>query len=108
MNIQENQIEVNDYLDLYLYAKNIGDKPWQAEIIEKLKIIINENQKSRLLALTALLEKYKRLNGEILATYQQMKHQPPTVNLDVKIQQLKQQRILLGRQIELTKRHSSK
>ena len=34
MNIQENQIEVNDYLDLYLYAKNIGDKPWQAEIIE--------------------------------------------------------------------------
>jgi hypothetical protein len=39
MNIQENQIEVNDYLDLYLYAKNIGDTPWQSEIIEKLKII---------------------------------------------------------------------
>jgi hypothetical protein len=108
MNIQENQIEVNDYLDLYLYAKNIGDKPWQAEIIEKLKIIVNENPKSRLHSLTELLEKYKRLNGEILGIYQQMKHQSSNINLDVKIQQLKKQRILLGRQIELTKGHSAK
>ena len=53
MNIQENQIEINDYLDLYLYAKNIGDEPWQAEIIEKLKTTSNPNQKTRLLALTA-------------------------------------------------------
>jgi hypothetical protein len=70
------------------------------------------NQKSlknlRLYSLTELLEKYKRLNGEILDIYHQLKHQPSNINLDVKIQQLKQQRILLGRQIALTKSHSSK
>lgn len=30
-------MSVNDYLDLYNYAKAINDGQWQADIIEKLK-----------------------------------------------------------------------
>lgn len=33
----ETELWINDYLDLYLYAKSIEDYLWQQEIIEKLK-----------------------------------------------------------------------
>ncbi|QGQ47670.1 hypothetical protein [Metabacillus sediminilitoris] len=39
MSIQEDNVLVNDFLDLYLYAGKIGDPLWQEEIIENLKII---------------------------------------------------------------------
>lgn len=37
MNFGEIQLCVNDYLDLYLFAKSMNDPLWQQEIIEKLK-----------------------------------------------------------------------
>jgi hypothetical protein len=37
VNISETQLKINDYLDLYLYAKRIDDPLWQEEIIEKLQ-----------------------------------------------------------------------
>lgn len=33
----ETQSWINDYLDLYLYAKRMEDDLWQQEIIEKLR-----------------------------------------------------------------------
>lgn len=33
----ETELWINDYLDLYLYAKRMDDYLWQQEIIEKLK-----------------------------------------------------------------------
>ncbi|MCM2532354.1 hypothetical protein NDK43_08070 [Neobacillus pocheonensis] len=37
MNFGEIQLCINDYLDLYLFAKSMNDPLWQQEIIEKLK-----------------------------------------------------------------------
>lgn len=37
MNHRNKQLWINDYLDLYLYAKSIDDYWWQQEIIEKLQ-----------------------------------------------------------------------
>ena len=37
MNHCEVKIWVNDYLDLYLYAKSMNDHLWQQEIIEILQ-----------------------------------------------------------------------
>jgi hypothetical protein len=45
MSIIEAHLEVNDYLDLYIYAESIGDDSWQYEIIEKLQNFQNEVNK---------------------------------------------------------------
>jgi hypothetical protein len=37
MNDGEAKMWINDYLDLYLYAKRMNDVLWQQEIIEKLQ-----------------------------------------------------------------------
>ncbi|WP_026566772.1 hypothetical protein [Bacillus sp. UNC41MFS5] len=37
MNAGEVKMWINDYLDLYLYAKSMNDVLWQQEIIEKLQ-----------------------------------------------------------------------
>ncbi|WP_299095302.1 hypothetical protein [uncultured Metabacillus sp.] len=54
------QLEVNDYLDLYLFAGQIGDPLWQEEIIEKLKTIQTKKNKSINIA-KKLLKRYKVL-----------------------------------------------
>ena len=45
MSIKEEQLWVNDYLDLYIYAGSMGDISWQQEIIEKLQHYHNEIKK---------------------------------------------------------------
>ncbi|MEH7121012.1 hypothetical protein V7128_26930 [Neobacillus vireti] len=37
MNDIEEKMWINDYLDLYLYAKSMNDYLWQQEILEKLQ-----------------------------------------------------------------------
>jgi hypothetical protein len=99
MSIQEDNLLVNDYLDLYLYAGEIGDTLWQEEIIENLKIIYNKKKQPELAGLNMYLERFKRLNEEILSIYQQMRQQSSIEHLEQRIQELKQQRIVVGRQI---------
>jgi recombinational DNA repair protein RecR len=98
MNIQEIKLQINDYLDLYLYAGIMGDKLWQQETIEKLKNIVTEKiQKPT--DLNKLMIRYKRINEEILTIYHQMKQQSTHHYLEEKLRELKQQRLILGRQI---------
>lgn len=47
MNFGEIQLCVNDYLDLYLFAKSMNDPLWQQEIIEKLKTFQKGETKSQ-------------------------------------------------------------
>ena len=44
MSIREVRLQVDDYLDLYLYAETIGDQLWQQEIIERLQSFYQEPQ----------------------------------------------------------------
>lgn len=104
MSVREIQLEVNDYLDLYLYAGSIGDTSWQQEIMEKLQNFHNEVKKeNQSFALDNLLEKYKHLNEEILTIYSQIRSQPSNSYLHDKVLKLKQQRISLGREIRKVK-----
>ncbi len=60
MNLGETQLSVNDYLDLYLYAKSMEDPLWQQEIIEKLQTYQDEIRKGiESIALKHQMEKYK-------------------------------------------------
>ncbi len=43
----EIKLNVNDYLDLYLFAKKIDDTLWQHEIIEKLRDFSTERSIKR-------------------------------------------------------------
>ena len=45
MGVRETHLEVNDYLDLYLYANSMEDPLWQQEIIEKLQTYQDEIRK---------------------------------------------------------------
>ncbi|MDQ0246702.1 hypothetical protein J2S09_004306 [Bacillus fengqiuensis] len=44
MSIREVKLQVDDYLDLYLYAETMGDQTWQQEILEKLQSFYQESQ----------------------------------------------------------------
>jgi hypothetical protein len=105
----EIELNVNDYLDLYLFAKKIGDTPWQNEIIEKLRNFSTERSiKNQPLEKDILWKKYKMINEEIYTLYQEIQNPFTNEELQEKIMDLKQQRILLGRQIGLTKGNSFK
>ncbi|MDP4107850.1 MAG: hypothetical protein Q8935_23230 [Bacillota bacterium] len=108
MSFRETHLEVNDYLDLYLYAGSIGDISWQQVLMEKLQNFHNEVRKEKQsYVLNNLLEKYKHLNEEILTIYYQIRSQPSNGYLQDKIGKLKQQRISLGREICLVKNQPS-
>lgn len=93
-------LEVNDLLDLYLLAQNLGDEAWQQEILEELHSfnpIEVENKKE----IGSLWSQYKTINDHILAVYQQLRLEPNNSSHFDKILELKQQRNLLYQQIQL-------
>lgn len=104
MSIKEEQLWVNDYLDLYIYAGSMGDISWQQEIIEKLHNFHNEIRKQTpSFVFNNLLKEYKHINEEILTISHQLRDQPSNSYLHEKILELQQQRISLDIEIRLVK-----
>ncbi|KIL44286.1 hypothetical protein KP78_32500 [Jeotgalibacillus soli] len=100
MNNHETYLEVNDYLDLYNFAKANDDESWKHEIIEKLKNFDHSgNRKKESIVFHKLLSKYRNVNEEILELYQQLRIEPENRSLEEKIWKLKHLRLLLGRRI---------
>ena len=70
----EIELNVNDYLDLYLLAGDLGDTIWQLEIIEQLEALTTERPiKNQPLDKDILWKKYKLINEEIYQLYQHIK-----------------------------------
>lgn len=96
---QDNTIlEVNDYLDLFLYAKSIRDQVWQEEILTKLK---NYDQKKidQKKAVHHLWTEFRQLNNKLLELYDELK-QNSNSYLEEKIMELKVRRIEISRQLQ--------
>lgn len=93
-------LEVNDLLDLYLLAQNLGDEAWQQEILEELRNFNHTELKNKK-ELSSLWSQYKTINDGILAVYQQLRIEPNNNNHFDKILELKQQRNELFQQIQL-------
>lgn len=91
-------LTVDEYLDLYLFAKNLGDIHWQNEIIEQLK---NHNQKTdKTWEIQALWESFERVNTKILALYKELRNDSAASEaIGEKLWTLKQQRIEISREI---------
>ncbi len=93
-------LEVNDLLDLYLLAQNLGDEAWQQEILEELRNFNHTELKNKK-ELSSLWSQYKTINDGILAVYQQLRIEPNNNSHFDKILELKQQRNELFQQIQL-------
>ncbi|MBE6185171.1 hypothetical protein [Heyndrickxia ginsengihumi] len=104
MNINVAQIKetwVNDYLDLYLFAKNIGDIKWQQEILEILKSADQEIEKEKEVILhKELWDEYDQINEQLLSIYEQLKTNPYRTELQDRLWELKLKRVELNRQIQ--------
>ncbi len=100
MNRKKTNLEVNDYLDLYLLSGSLGDKSWQQEVIGRLKDSQNEMtiQDSSLIIHNLWIE-YKKVNTDILEMYNQLRTDSSSEELNEKIWNLKQQRMSLSRKI---------
>lgn len=98
------QIEVDDYLDLYLYAKNLGDLDWQKEIKNHLaKIVV---QKPASFQAASLLQQYQELNEELKDLYKKLRQPSQDHALYEKLWKLKKEKVELRRKIK-TAFHSS-
>ena len=105
----EIELTVNDYLDLYLFAGGLGETMWQLEIIEQLEALTTEKPiKNQPLDKDILWKKYKLINEEIYQLYHHIKKYSTNHELQEKMGNLKQERILLGRQLGLTKKDTLK
>ncbi|WP_052137952.1 hypothetical protein [Heyndrickxia ginsengihumi] len=104
MNINVAQIKetwVNDYLDLYLFAKNIRDIKWQQEILEILKSADQEIEKEKEVILhKELWDEYDQINEQLLSIYEQLKTNPYRTELQDRLWELKLKRVELNRQIQ--------
>ena len=99
------KFEVDDFLDLYLLAEQLGDKGWQEEIIKQLKNptqeIVEENQ---LLTIHNLWLEYKSINIDILELYNKLKYNTTEEDLFGKINELKEKRLNLTHKISKEER----
>lgn len=92
-------LEVNDLLDLYLLAQNLGDEAWQQEILEELRNFNHTELKNKK-EISSLWSQYKTINDRILAAYQQLRIEPNNSTLFDQILELKQERKGLFQQIQ--------
>jgi hypothetical protein len=100
MNLKEANLNVDDYLDLYLLAGSLSDKSWQDEMMKKLQNFQNEHSKiDPVLEIHNLWIEYKKVNIELLDLYQQLRNQSSNKELHKKAEVLKQQRMSLSRKI---------
>jgi hypothetical protein len=99
-------LNTDDYLDLYLFAKKMGDKIWQNEIIVKLREVLSGRPvEIEAFDLENLWENYKQVNSEIVALYSDLLEDSTNEKQNIKemIMKLKNERRAISRQIDLAK-----
>jgi len=100
----ETSLEVNDYLDLYILARNLGDNDWQQEMITRLQRHIS----NRSLILHTLWREYKKVDEEIHELYSQLPKQASSKELKEKILNLKKRKFDISSKIQMEERRSAK
>ena len=101
MSNEETALEVNDYLDLYLLAKSMGDQAWQDEILNKLKNY-NQNHLNHTQMIHNLWSAIQDRSMKNFLSYI-MNYELDSTNsyLEEKIMDLKQKRIEITRQLRM-------
>ncbi|KWX86165.1 hypothetical protein AMQ83_20480 [Paenibacillus riograndensis] len=97
-------MSVDDYLDLYNYAKAINDGQWQADIIESLK---NHKEtaaeQQRMDSVKELWIRFDEINLLLMELFDKLRNQeedPESDRWKERIWELKLERITLAKQIQ--------
>lgn len=99
-------LNTDDYLDLYLFAKKLGDKIWQNEIIVKLHDVLSRRPvEIETFDLENLWKNYTKVNSEIVALYRELSEDSTNEKQNIKemIMKLKNERRAISKQIDLAK-----
>jgi len=94
-------LEVNDYLDLYLLAKNLGDQTWQQELLKKLENYQSEEEmkQGREMSAYGLLDRYKEINTQIIDLYRNLYNNQSDQEIKQEIKELKRELIAISRKL---------
>ncbi|MCO7125003.1 hypothetical protein NIE88_04335 [Sporolactobacillus shoreicorticis] len=102
MTTQTNDLQIDDYLDLYLYAKQLHDDAWQAEIKAKLIEYVRPSQLPAVHEEKELQEQFTYVNRQILHLYRSLRTGKQELNdaVTAELFVLKHRRIELGKEID--------
>jgi hypothetical protein len=105
LNNTQTNLCINDYLDLYLLAKEIKDETWQQEILAALKTQQNRSFEEKQSALVQeIWEDFKQLNEDISFTYRLIQEEPTNEQFQANLRHLRERRITLSRELYLAKK----
>lgn len=90
----------NDYLDLYLLAKSLGDKDWENEIMARLNQCYGDMAKEELSSVIEnLWKEYRKISISIMDVYHLLQEDPSNEKLKSKLNVLKHKQATLHRRI---------
>ncbi len=95
-------MNVDDYLDLYNYARSLGDAEWQASIAESLKLILSAPVFSEEAELSTLWSRFDRINEELKQLFLNMRTHADSIRIrewEEKVWELKMERIIVSQHI---------
>ncbi|OWA34124.1 hypothetical protein B9G55_17520 [Saccharibacillus sp. O16] len=95
-------MNVDDYLDLYNYAKSIGDAEWQESLTESLVTHLNTPVPTEEAELSALWERFDRINDELKQLFVHMRIHADSARIgewEEKVWELKLERIIVSQHI---------
>lgn len=96
-------MSVDDYLDLYNYAKSIGDAEWQASLASSLHELVSAPVPSAdEVKLAALWERFDQINEELKTLFLKMRTQSASAysgRWEERIWELKMERIIVSQSI---------
>ncbi|MEH7339839.1 hypothetical protein [Priestia megaterium] len=105
MNSRQTALSTDDYLDLYLLAKETKDETWQQETLAALKTQQNRSFEEKQSALIQeIWEDFKQLNEDISFTYRLIQKEPTNEQFQTKLRHLRERRITLSRELYLAKK----
>ncbi|MED4065974.1 hypothetical protein [Priestia megaterium] len=105
MNSRQTALSTDDYLDLYLLAKETKDETWQQETLAALKTQQNRSFEEKQSALVQeIWEDFKQLNEDISFTYRLIQKEPTNEQFQTKLRHLRERRITLSRELYLAKK----
>ncbi|KAA9021636.1 hypothetical protein [Niallia endozanthoxylica] len=100
MNTNVENLEIDDYLDLYLLAGKMGDKLWQQDILEVLKNYEkNKSSEDPVLIIHNLWLEHRKINTELLDLYRELRKEPENEELKARIAVLKKQKVAVCRKL---------
>ncbi|WP_394231407.1 hypothetical protein [Niallia oryzisoli] len=100
MNANVVNLEIDDYLDLYLLAGQMGDKSWQNDILNALEHYEeNKSNEDPVLIIHNLWLEHRKINTELLDTYRLLRQDPDNDVLQQRVSILKKQKVEVCRKL---------